>query len=38
MDTRLLGFKIDAESTQFFNPFFIIALSPLLSRLCMDQS
>ncbi|WP_304985207.1 peptide MFS transporter [Coxiella-like endosymbiont] len=33
MDTHLFGFKINAEFTQFFNPFFIIALSPLLSRL-----
>lgn len=32
MDMNLLGFKINAEFTQFFNPFFIIALSPLISR------
>lgn len=28
-----LGLTIDAEFTQFFNPFFIILLSPLFSRL-----
>lgn len=33
MSKDLLGFQIDAEFTQFFNPFFIILLSPLLSRL-----
>lgn len=33
MDPHFLGFKLDAEATQFFNPFFIILLSPLLSRL-----
>lgn len=31
MDVHFLGFKIDAEFTQFFNPFFIVALSPILS-------
>lgn len=36
MDTHFLGFKIDAEFTQFFNPFFIVALSPLLSRLWIN--
>lgn len=33
MGKELLGFKIDAEFTQFFNPFFIVLLSPILSRL-----
>jgi POT family proton-dependent oligopeptide transporter len=28
-----LGFTIDAQFTQFFNPFFIVLFSPLLSRL-----
>lgn len=28
-----LGLPLDAEATQFFNPFFIIVLSPVLSRL-----
>jgi proton-dependent oligopeptide transporter, POT family len=39
MNKQLLGFPIDAETTQFFNPFFIILLSPFLSRLWvrMDQ-
>jgi proton-dependent oligopeptide transporter, POT family len=31
MDKQMLGLPIDAEFTQFFNPFFIIALSPVLS-------
>lgn len=33
MTKEWLGFTIDAEFTQFYNPFFIIVLSPLLSRL-----
>lgn len=33
MSKEFLGFAIDAEFTQFFNPFFIIVLSPLLSWL-----
>lgn len=33
MDKQFLGFTIDAEFTQFFNPFFIVLLSPFLSRL-----
>ncbi|MBY0529416.1 MAG: peptide MFS transporter [Rhabdochlamydiaceae bacterium] len=33
MTKQFLGFTIDAEFTQFFNPFFIILLSPVLSRL-----
>jgi POT family proton-dependent oligopeptide transporter len=33
MSKQLLGFTIDAEFTQFFNPFFIIVLSPILSWL-----
>jgi POT family proton-dependent oligopeptide transporter len=39
MDKHILGIPLDAEATQFFNPFFIIALSPILSRLWirMDQ-
>ncbi len=32
MIKHFLGFTIDAEFTQFFNPFFIIALSPVLSK------
>jgi len=32
MDRHILGLPLDAEATQFFNPFFIITLSPLLSR------
>ncbi|VVC74915.1 Dipeptide and tripeptide permease A [Aquicella siphonis] len=32
MIPRFLGLPFDAEATQFFNPFFILALSPLLSR------
>lgn len=33
MTHHMLGFTLDAEATQFFNPFFIILLSPVLSRL-----
>jgi POT family proton-dependent oligopeptide transporter len=33
MSKELLGFTIDAEFTQFFNPLFIILLSPFLSWL-----
>ncbi len=33
MEHRMLGIPLDAEATQFFNPFFIILLSPILSRL-----
>jgi len=33
MDKHILGLPLDAEATQFFNPFFIILLSPILSRL-----
>lgn len=33
MSKELLGFTINAEFTQFFNPFFIIVLSPILSKL-----
>jgi POT family proton-dependent oligopeptide transporter len=33
MSKNFLGFTIDAEFTQFFNPFFIIVLSPVLSWL-----
>jgi POT family proton-dependent oligopeptide transporter len=36
METHILGIPMDAEATQFFNPFFIIALSPLLSRLWIN--
>jgi POT family proton-dependent oligopeptide transporter len=32
MDKHFLGIPLDAEATQFFNPFFIISLSPILSR------
>lgn len=40
MAHRFLGFPLDAEATQFFNPFFIITLSPLLSRMWyrMDEN
>jgi POT family proton-dependent oligopeptide transporter len=39
MGSHMWGIPIDAEATQFFNPFFLIALSPILSRLWirMDQ-
>jgi POT family proton-dependent oligopeptide transporter len=33
MSKQFLGFTIDAEFTQFFNPFFIVLFSPILSRL-----
>lgn len=33
MNHHILGIPLDAEATQFFNPFFIIALSPILSRM-----
>lgn len=33
MGTHMLGIPVDAYATQFFNPFFILALSPILSRL-----
>ncbi len=33
MNKEFLGITIDAEFTQFFNPFFIILFSPILSRL-----
>lgn len=33
MDKDFLGLHIDAEFTQFFNPFFIVLFSPILSRL-----
>lgn len=33
MEKHFLGIPIDAEATQFFNPLFIISLSPVLSRL-----
>lgn len=33
MDLRFFGMPINAEFTQFFNPFFILALSPFLSKL-----
>lgn len=33
MHKEILGIPLDAEATQFFNPFFIIALSPILGRL-----
>lgn len=32
MEHQFLGFSFDAEASQFFNPFFIILLSPILSR------
>lgn len=32
MSKDFLGFKVNAEFTQFFNPFFIVILSPILSR------
>jgi proton-dependent oligopeptide transporter, POT family len=33
MNKEILGIPLDAEATQFFNPFFIIVLSPILNRL-----
>ncbi len=33
MEKHFLGMPFDAEASQFFNPFFIITLSPILSRL-----
>lgn len=33
MSKAFLGLTIDAEFTQFFNPFFIVVLSPILSKL-----
>lgn len=33
MTHRFLGIPVDAEAMQFFNPFFIILCSPILSRL-----
>lgn len=33
MNKEFLGITIDAEFTQFFNPFFIVMLSPVLSQL-----
>lgn len=36
MEKHFLGFPFDAEATQFFNPFFIIVLSPVLSRLWIN--
>ena len=33
MEQHILGIPLDAEATQFFNPLFILALSPLLSHL-----
>lgn len=33
MNHSIMGIPLDAEATQFFNSFFIIALSPMLSRL-----
>lgn len=40
MERHFLGFHLDAYATQFFNPFFIILFSPLLSKLWirLDQS
>jgi|SRR5579883_1275603 len=40
MEHKIMGIPLDAESTAFFNSFFIIALSPILSRLWlrMDKS
>jgi proton-dependent oligopeptide transporter, POT family len=33
MNKEFLGFTIDAEFTQFFNPFFIVLFSPIFSHL-----
>lgn len=33
VDRRIFGFPVEAEFVQSFNPFFIILLSPILSRL-----
>ena len=38
MNKEFLGFTIDAEFTQFFNPFFIVLFSPILSRLWISLS
>ena len=38
MDQSFLGIPISAENTQFFNPFFIIVLSPILSTLWIKLS
>ncbi len=38
MDKHMLGVKITTEMTQFFNPFYIIALSPVLSSLWVKLS
>ena len=38
MSKHILGFPIDAEGTLFFNPFFIIILSPLISKLWINLS
>jgi POT family proton-dependent oligopeptide transporter len=37
MEHQFLGFSFDAEASQFFNPFFIIALSPILSRFWINM-
>lgn len=37
MAHTFLGMPFDAEATQFFNPFFIIALSPILSRFWINM-
>lgn len=38
MEKHILGIPIDAEATQFFNPFFIITLSPLFSHLWVKMN
>lgn len=38
MNKDFLGISIDAEFTQFFNPFFIVLFSPILSRLWLALS
>lgn len=37
IDKHFLGMTLDAEATQFFNPFFILIFSPLLSRLWISM-
>jgi POT family proton-dependent oligopeptide transporter len=38
MSTGFLGFHIDAEFTQFFNPFWIFVFSPILSKVWITLS
>lgn len=38
MNKQFFGFTIDAQFTQFFNPFFIVLFSPILGRLWTKQT